>query len=346
MGVCALILLCSCGGAPDLWYAYLHGRPAGVSLDSQGRGAIVATTADTVLVRHLAASGEAIWENQTEPGKAAVVAVDGGAVYVGGSSGNEALLLAYDEHDGTLLWRWQWAQAAGPDDIRGIAIDGARVFVSGATFDPSGNQDALLLALTPNRQVNWFVSFSGDDARDGTDIFTSQLVQRGDTLWVGGKLDTDLDGGDAVLAAFAAATGATQHVIRWPSAMNAVALAGGDTLYCTSQEANAKLKLQRFNDQGQALDSQSRSGRSAKVATDAQGQAWLVTRSHDDKAISRWVEQADQIVWQSGDGPRDLAVGDRAGYVLSSGAPLLQDTPGSLLMRFDPTQMRIAPPGW
>jgi hypothetical protein len=195
----------------------------GVATDSQGnlytagyyQSPATAAFFDMVIYK-FAPDGREIWRTQWGENlqeKAFVVAVAEPYVYVGGLQNNslslfdsDMIVLALDMDDGRLVWKFNWGQGFGYQEVDGLVVDGDHLFVSGWTTSEKTDGDIGLLKLKrADGSLIWAKTWGTDkfDSADG------QMIVDRDAVYVSGRTQgaNMLTGGAAVLVKFSKETG-------------------------------------------------------------------------------------------------------------------------------------------
>jgi hypothetical protein len=249
-----LITLCiaACSAAGEdalqsLWYR-VEGGPNtdeawAVATDSAGNAywashqTVPGPLADVYLSK-IAPDGTPLWATawaRSENQQAYIVTVKEPYVYVGGTiwkglwlNSVDMALACFNTSDGALQWEFTWDQGFGYEEIDGLVVTDEAIYVTGWTTGASTSGDLAVLRLTLDGQLDWSTTWGTPQ----WDEANGQIAVIGGTVYVAGRYDapSELFGGDAVLAAFAAVTGQYEWHKTWGGSAvdDALGLIGGD----------------------------------------------------------------------------------------------------------------------
>ena len=211
----------------QLWYLTRGDEKSdqlwGVATDSQGniytagyfQHPATKTFFDTIIYK-FTPDGNEVWHTQWGgkfQEKAFVVAVAEPYVYIGGLANNslslfdsDMLVLALDMNDGHVIWKFNWGQGFGYQEVDGLVVDGDHLYVSGWTTGEKTSGDTAILKLNrADGSLVWAKTWGTDkfDSADG------QMVVDKDALYISGRINGTnmLTGGEAVIAKFSKDTG-------------------------------------------------------------------------------------------------------------------------------------------
>jgi hypothetical protein len=194
--------------------------------------------ADMVIYKFTSDGGE-LW--QTRWGgpfmeKAFIVTVQNEIAYVGGlsytSAGlteSEMVVIALDCQDGHLIWEFTWGQGYGYQEVDGLVVEEAAIYISGWTTGETTSNDAAILKLDLAGNLSWAQTWG----TEGWDQADGQMVVTADRIYVAGRYNGSnmLLGGQGYIASFAKESGETLTHQTWggPLFTDALGLTGDDT---------------------------------------------------------------------------------------------------------------------
>lgn len=231
-----------------LWYRTQGGPNTdeawAVATDSAGNAywashqTVPGPLADIHLVK-LAPDGVPIWTGvwaKPQNQQAYIVAVREPFVFVGGALWNglwlnsvDMALACFSTVDGSLAWEFTWDQGFGYEEIDGLVVDEESIYVAGWTTGQATGNDLAVLRLTLDGHIVWTTTWGTPQ----WDEANGQIALIDGIVYVAGRYGapSELAGGDAVLAAFDAATGQYLWHRTWGGTAvdDALGLAGSDT---------------------------------------------------------------------------------------------------------------------
>lgn len=161
--------------------------------------ASIGTNSSVVLTRaYDAKSGNLIWENNHPRAgyfdKGVAIAVEGGQVFVAGSSrenilDHDFLMRAYNAKTGELLWMDDFDLSSSEDFAHSIAADSGQVFATGSGINSAGNHDFLIRTYDGKTgNLLWQEQLDGGD---GSDSALAISVGKGRVLVTGFSQESD-----------------------------------------------------------------------------------------------------------------------------------------------------------
>jgi hypothetical protein len=280
-----LLLACQVDGGPgelvvteEGWYLTFGAKYTdegwGIAEDSESGDLFVATHQGApkmlpdLYAYRMSIEGEVLWERHWDgpegsASELAYIAVENnGILYVGGHSygsldteSSDALLVAYNAEDGTILWWWEYDGLVGYEEIDGIVVEGNKIWVSGWTTTEEGGLDILVAQLNLDGEEQWV------KAIDGVDLFGEELEE----LAVGGGNRDEANGhlvADADNLYLGGLSGGIGYVDGGNAMVAAVSKEKGEVVWATMLDDNAGLwddvlGIQLFDGQLFAIGSKS-----------------------------------------------------------------------------------------